>query len=44
MAYELVLSHDAINDIDKAAGYYNGVSAGLGFEFMDNLNRYLIIF
>ncbi len=40
MAYELVVSPDAIADIDKAVDYYNGISAGLGFEFTDTLDRY----
>jgi len=40
MAYQLSLSPDAIDDIDKAFEYYNGVSAGLGFEFTDTLDRY----
>lgn len=31
MGYELVLSQDSINDIDKAFHYYNGISLGLGF-------------
>ena len=40
MAYQLVLSPDAIADIDKAIDYYNGLSFGLGFEFTDTLDRY----
>lgn len=40
MAYQLLLSPDAIADIDEAFEYYNGVSAGLGFEFTDTLDRY----
>lgn len=40
MAYQLSLSPDAIADIDKAVEYYNGISAGLGFEFTDTLDRY----
>lgn len=40
MAYPLSLSADAVADIDKAVDYYNGISAGLGFEFTDTLDRY----
>lgn len=40
MLYQLVLSPDAIADIDKAVNYYNGLSFGLGFEFTDTLDRY----
>lgn len=40
MAYQLSLSPDGIDDIDHAFEYYNGVSAGLGFEFTDTLDRY----
>lgn len=40
MAYQLSLSPDAITDIDKAVEYYNGLSAGLGFDFTDTLDRY----
>lgn len=40
MGYELVLSQDSINDIDKAFNYYNGISLGLGFEFTDTLDKY----
>ncbi|MBC6492287.1 type II toxin-antitoxin system RelE/ParE family toxin [Flavihumibacter stibioxidans] len=38
--FELVLSADAVNDIDQAVDYYNGLSDGLGFEFTDTINRY----
>jgi hypothetical protein len=38
--FELVLSSDAVNDIDQAVDYYNGLSDGLGFEFTDTIDRY----
>ncbi len=38
--FELVLSVDAIYDIDQAVDYYNGLSDGLGFEFTDTIDRY----
>ena len=41
MPYTVVLSSDAINDIDKAVEYYNSISEGLGFEFTDTLDVYL---
>ncbi len=41
MPYSIVLSPDAINDIDKAFEYYNGLSAGLGFEFTNTIDIYL---
>lgn len=41
MAYQVSLSPDAVADIDKAVDYYNRISAGLGFEFTDTLDRYL---
>ena len=41
MPYSVVLSPDAINDIDIAVEYYNNVSNGLGFEFTDILDKYL---
>jgi hypothetical protein len=31
---------DAVNDIDQAVDYYNGLSDGLGFEFTDTIDRY----
>jgi len=40
MLYSLVLSPDAINDIDIAVEYYNSISDGLGFEFTDTLDFY----
>ena len=40
MPFQIVLSADAINDIDEAVLYYNNVSAGLGFEFTDTLNNF----
>ncbi|HOA38430.1 MAG TPA: hypothetical protein PLQ32_08340 [Flavihumibacter sp.] len=39
-AFELVLSVDAVNDIDQAVEYYNSLSDGLGFEFADTIDRY----
>jgi len=38
MPYHIVLSADAILDIDDAVEYYNKVSAGPGFEFTDTLD------
>lgn len=37
---QLVLAADAINDIDQAVTYYNSVSEGLGWEFVDSIDRY----
>jgi hypothetical protein len=41
MAFSVVLSPDAINDIDIAFEYYNKLSDGLGFEFTDTIDAYL---
>jgi hypothetical protein len=41
MPHPIVLSADAVLDIDQAFDYYNGCSYGLGFEFTDTLNIYL---
>jgi hypothetical protein len=40
MPHPIVLSADAIVDIDTAVEYYNSRSYGLGFEFADTLDRY----
>ncbi len=40
MPHPIVLSTDAILDIDKAFDYYNSRSYGLGFEFTDTLDVY----
>ena len=40
MPHPVVLSADAINDIDEAFEYYNSRSYGLGFEFTDTLDGY----
>jgi plasmid stabilization system protein ParE len=40
MPYPVVLSADAITDIDHAVDYYNSLSEGLGFEFTDTLDAY----
>jgi toxin ParE1/3/4 len=40
MAHAVVLSADAIIDIDQAFEYYNSRSYGLGFEFTDILDAY----
>jgi toxin ParE1/3/4 len=40
IAFQLVLTVDAINDIDQAVEYYNSVSDGLGFEFANTIDRY----
>ena len=39
---DLVLSANAIQDIDQAVDYYNGLSDGLGFEFADTIDRYFV--
>ncbi|KIC93924.1 hypothetical protein [Flavihumibacter solisilvae] len=41
-AFQLLLSVDAINDIDQGVEYYNRLSDGLGFEFADTIDRYFI--
>ena len=40
IAFQLVLTVDAINEIDQAVEYYNSVSDGLGFEFANTIDRY----
>jgi len=40
MPHPVVLSADAIADIDQAFEYYNRRSYGLGFEFTDTLDVY----
>jgi plasmid stabilization system protein ParE len=40
MPHAVVLSADAINDIDQAFEYYNSRSYGLGFEFTDTLDAF----
>jgi hypothetical protein len=40
MPFSVVLSPDAINDIDIAVEYYNRLSEGLGFEFTDTIDTY----
>lgn len=42
MDLDLVLSLDAIHDIDQAVIYYNGLSQGLGLEFVHTIDRYLV--
>ena len=41
MLFEILLSPDAMDDIDNGFEYYNSKSAGLGFEFTDTINIYL---
>lgn len=41
MPFEILLSQDAIQDIDNGFEYYNSKSDGLGFEFTDTINIYL---
>ena len=41
MLFEILLSPDAIYDMDYGFDYYNSKSAGLGFEFTDTINIYL---
>ncbi len=38
--FELVLSVDAVIDVDQSVDYYNHLSDGLGFEFADTIDRY----
>ena len=40
MSHPIVLSTDAVLDIDSAVDYYNSRSYGLGFEFADTLDNY----
>jgi len=40
MSHLIVLSTDAVLDIDSAVEYYNSRSYGLGFEFADTLDNY----
>jgi hypothetical protein len=40
MSHPVVLSADAIADIDQAFEYYNSRSYGLGFEFTGSLDAY----
>ena len=40
MSHPIVLSADAVLDIDEAVEYYNSRSYGLGFEFADTLDSY----
>lgn len=42
MQFQILLSPAAINDIADAFEYYDSKSAGLGFEFTDTINKYLI--
>ena len=39
-SFLFALSVDAVNDIDQAVNYYNGLSDGLGYEFADTIHRY----
>jgi hypothetical protein len=41
MAFSIILSPDAINDIDITFEYYNKLSDGLGFYFTDTIDAYL---
>jgi plasmid stabilization system protein ParE len=40
MSHPVVLSADAVSDVDAGVDYYNRCSYGLGFEFADTLDRY----
>ena len=40
MFHPIVLSTDAVFDIDFAVEFYNSRSYGLGFEFADTLDNY----
>ena len=41
MSFLIVLSPEAIEDIDTGFNYYNKLSEGLGFEFTDTIDMYL---
>ena len=41
MSFTIVLSPEAVEDIDYGFDYYNKISDGLGFEFIDTIDRYL---
>ncbi len=41
MSFQIVLSPEAIEDIDSGFSYYNKLSEGLGFEFTDTIDYYL---
>ena len=40
MPFEILLSPEAIADIDDGFEYYNSKSMGLGFEFTDTIHLY----
>jgi hypothetical protein len=42
MLFEILLSPDAISDIDYGFEFYNSKSDGLGFEFASTIDIYLI--
>ena len=41
MPFAIVLSPEAVEDIDYGFDYYNKASEGFGFEFIDTIDRYL---
>ena len=41
MSFAIVLTPEAAEDIDYGFNYYNKLSDGLGFEFIDTIDRYL---
>jgi hypothetical protein len=41
MPFDIVLSPEAVQDVDDGFKYYNKLSNGLGFEFTDTIDRYL---
>lgn len=41
MPFDIVLSPEAVEDIDYGFNYYNKLSDGLGFEFTNTIDRYL---
>ena len=41
MSFIILLSPDAIADIDEGFEYYNSKSSGFGFEFTDTIDAYL---
>ena len=42
MLFSILLSPDAMKDIDNVFEYYNSKSDGLGLEFTDIINFYLL--
>jgi hypothetical protein len=41
MPFLVLLSPDAITDLDQGFDYYNSKSFGLGYEFIETINAYI---